>query len=108
MQNRRCAWGRGASFTSFTSFHLFAPRGIIMKSVLALALLPLAAAATALDNEVLDKLDLNQDSYLSREEVKGIPDLTARWDELDSNQDGLLDAAEFARFESGQAPRSGG
>lgn len=79
-----------------------------MKIMIAVALLPLAAAATALDNEAMDKLDLNQDRYLSREEVRGIPDLTARWDELDSNRDGLLDPAEFARFEAAIQPQPGG
>lgn len=43
-------------------------------------------------------LDRNQDGAISKQEATAIPRLSARWDILDSNSDGRIDEAEFARY----------
>lgn len=48
-------------------------------------------------------LDLNTDRKLSREEVRLNGSLSADFDKLDSNRDGSLSDAEFAKFE-GEEP----
>ncbi len=76
-----------------------------MKSEIAVALaasLTCAGAAYAggEKHQDMSALDTNQDSYISVEEANQVPDLVARWDELDANLDGQLDQEEFARFET--------
>lgn len=44
--------------------------------------------------------DLNQDGRINRQEAAGSPELRHDWEMLDSNRDGAIDQAEFARFEA--------
>lgn len=46
------------------------------------------------------KLDKDSDGKVSKKEAKSNKDLTAKWNTLDTNKDGNLDQAEFARFEA--------
>ncbi len=47
----------------------------------------------------LNDLDANKDGLISAEEAKAKPELAKGFSELDKNQDGQLDSAEFAQFE---------
>ena len=44
--------------------------------------------------------DTNSDGKITRAEAKGNAALSAQFDKLDTNKDGSLDNAEFAKFES--------
>jgi hypothetical protein len=57
-----------------------------------------------------NNLDKDGNGQVSKQEAqKGNDQLSQQWDEFDSNQDGQLDRAEFAAFESArQSPRSQG
>jgi len=46
-----------------------------------------------------DKVDTDQDGAISKTEAASMPALADLWDTYDSNTDGKLDEAEFARFE---------
>jgi hypothetical protein len=77
-------------------------------SALALVLMAMATASTASAQEAaaggsgdtgpsFQSLDKNQDGHLTRSEIPGdMPLLRSRLSTYDSNQDGMLDAREFA------------
>lgn len=48
----------------------------------------------------LEDLDANKDGSISAEEAQAQADLAKDFNLLDRNQDGKLDAAEFAQFEA--------
>lgn len=70
---------------------------------------------TAKDNAAtFSKLDTDNNGMLSSQEARAkasgtahTEQLTKKWTELDTNQDGQLDQAEFARFEPADAARAG-
>lgn len=67
-------------------------------AVLALALSGVAFAAE--DPEAIyNAADADQDGMLSESEAEGVPGLTEKWSEVDANQDGQVDKAEFSQFE---------
>lgn len=47
-----------------------------------------------------NRLDTDKDGTLSKREASANKELMEQWDTLDVNQDGKLDEAEFAQFES--------
>jgi hypothetical protein len=49
-------------------------------------------------------LDANRDGVITLDEAKKAPEVKARFTQADTNQDGKLDAAEFAALET--APQS--
>jgi len=51
----------------------------------------------------LEDLDTNKDGAISTEEAQAQAELAKDFKALDQNQDGKLDAAEFAQFETAQA-----
>src|SRR5690606_24320453 len=53
----------------------------------------------AVRNELVDVLDEDGDSAISRSEAEGEPDLLAEWDQLDRNDDDKLDSDELGRTE---------
>jgi len=71
-----------------------------VKSVLVASAMALACgSAFAADNEKQNKgfndMDKNADGKLTRAEAKGNKDLTARWKEADSNNDGVVTRTEY-------------
>ena len=53
------------------------------------------------------QLDRNGDSFLSRDEVVGVPNIAARFEKFDLNRDGRLDPGEFrALLASLKQPKS--
>ncbi len=44
-------------------------------------------------------LDLNRDGHLSKDEAAARPELVDRWSRADTDNDGLIDRAEFSAFE---------
>ena len=43
--------------------------------------------------------DTDQNGVITEAEADNVPGLTEQWNEIDANQDGQIDVAEFARFE---------
>jgi protein involved in sex pheromone biosynthesis len=72
-----------------------------MKDKIAIAALALAfsAAACAGDQAALEAADADKDGAISAQEAEAVPGLTEQWAVVDINQDGMVDAAEFAQFE---------
>ncbi|HHI94406.1 MAG TPA: EF-hand domain-containing protein [Gammaproteobacteria bacterium] len=56
-------------------------------------------SSTVYADETFDQIDTDQDGAISKAEAASVPALTDLWDTYDSNTDGKLDEAEFARFE---------
>lgn len=44
-------------------------------------------------------MDGNQDGFISRSEAESDEGLTANWEKIDVNADGMLDVTEFSAFE---------
>ncbi len=69
---------------------------------------PLNTAATGAPGEAtgaVSPLDTNKDGYVSREEAKASPSISARFNELDKDGDGKLSAQELS---AGSPAGSGG
>jgi hypothetical protein len=49
--------------------------------------------------ELMFILDTNRDGVISEAEAQRLPELAARFYELDQTRNGVLEVAEFARFE---------
>jgi hypothetical protein len=49
--------------------------------------------------ELMLILDTNRDGVISEAEAKQLPELAARFQQLDQARNGVLEVAEFARFE---------
>jgi hypothetical protein len=47
-------------------------------------------------------LDANQDGSLSAEEAASDPELSSNWSVIDSDENGVIDQAEFSAFEATQ------
>ncbi|MFN2329854.1 MAG: EF-hand domain-containing protein [Chromatocurvus sp.] len=61
-------------------------------------------AASSVDFQNLDK---NQDGSLNKTELDAQPALKEDWVRMDTNSDGVIDRAEFSKFETMQNPGSG-
>lgn len=73
-----------------------------MKNPFGLAIVLSALFGASCDGEqsrIYNTLDSNDDGYVSQEEGAALEGLTETWEIIDVNQDGQLDAAEFAKFE---------
>jgi len=57
---------------------------------------PSAQVTTDFDRMEVERLDADQDRQLSREEVSEHPQISERFDALDTNGDGVLEESEFA------------
>ena len=60
----------------------------------------IAADNTRTPNPTFDSLDKNHDGFLTRDEVRHIPDFARAFTEADDNKDGKLDRDEFIKAES--------
>ncbi|HWI10534.1 MAG TPA: EF-hand domain-containing protein [Burkholderiaceae bacterium] len=78
-------------------------RGFVAAALAALCLacaaLPAPAELSAVEREAIEaafaRADTNGDGKLSREEAQRLPEIAARFDELDRDHDGFLSFAEF-------------
>jgi Ca2+-binding EF-hand superfamily protein len=67
----------------------------------ALALMTVSGFAWAGSGKVsFQDLDTNRDGQISLEEAKKAPEISKKFVQADTNQDGKLDAAEFAALEA--------
>jgi Ca2+-binding EF-hand superfamily protein len=72
----------------------------------ALALMAVSGFAWAGSGKIsFQDLDTNRDGQISLEEAKKAPDVSKRFVQADTNQDGKLDAAEFAALEIMPVPK---
>ena len=69
---------------------------------------PQAASTTAPQRRHAMKLDINQDGAIDRAEAAAHPRLVAKFDALDKNSDGRLDAAERPSWKGKRGHRAGG
>jgi hyperosmotically inducible protein len=78
---------------------------IATATVLALVLAPPLyadpdASSTSALNPDFQRLDVNRDDYISRDEVTKLRDFNAAFDAADDNRDGKLDRAEFVKAQA--------
>ncbi|MFT6897463.1 MAG: Ca2+-binding EF-hand superfamily protein [Paraglaciecola sp.] len=66
-----------------------------MKKLIAITTLILASATAMADEDLMDKLDTDNDGRISIEEASGDPSISASFTELDANSDGYLTAREL-------------
>ena len=52
-------------------------------------------------------LDTNQDGSLSAVEAASDPELSKNWSDIDKDENGVIDQAEFSAFEEMQTPATG-
>jgi hypothetical protein len=52
------------------------------------------------NKEKFNRLDTNQDGYVSTEEATGNKDMLSKWTDIDKNSDGKLEYSEFSAFET--------
>lgn len=67
------------------------------------AVLAIMASSVAYAGSTFKTIDADQSGMISKEEAAVLKPLAAKWDSYDSNTDGMLDEAEFAKFE--EAPK---
>jgi len=70
-----------------------------MRKELLFATFAIAVSSAVYAGETFNQVDTDQDGAISKAEAASVPALTDLWDTYDSNTDGKLDEAEFARFE---------
>ena len=70
-----------------------------MRKELLFATFAVVFSSTVYADETFSQLDADQDGAISKAEAASLPALNDLWDTYDSNVDGKLDEAEFARFE---------
>jgi hypothetical protein len=70
------------------------------KKVLLAAFVCSVSSAVIAGSATYKALDENEDGFISSKEAEAIPTLVEKWSEVDVNDDGKIDAVEFARFES--------
>jgi len=72
----------------------------------ALALMTVSGFAWAGSGKIsFQDLDTNRDGQISLEEAKKAPEVSKKFVQADTNQDGKLDAAEFAALETMPMPK---
>jgi hypothetical protein len=59
-----------------------------------------SGVAVAAEEDLYTRLDVDKDGTINKKEASSNPLLTEKWGELDVNADGMLDQAEFAKFEA--------
>ena len=59
-----------------------------------------AITGVAFGAEEFLHVDTDQSGTISRSEASVLPKLYEKWDETDANSDGVIDLAEFSRFET--------
>jgi hypothetical protein len=69
------------------------------KLAFAAASLLVSSAAFSGDNMMYKDLDTDRDGKISAQEATASPQLTNQWMRLDTNADGMVDQAEFAKME---------
>jgi Ca2+-binding EF-hand superfamily protein len=62
------------------------------------------AGEKSTSQENFNKLDKDQNGYISQQEAKANKKLLEQWDSADADSDGQLELSEFSAFESGKAP----
>jgi len=70
-----------------------------MRKELLFTTLAIVVSSTVYAGETFKLVDTDQDGAISKAEAAAVPALNDLWDTYDSNTDGKLDEAEFARFE---------
>jgi len=63
------------------------------------AILAITACSVVNAESPFSKIDTDQNGAISKKEAAALPTLSKEWDTYDSNTDGMLDEAEFAKFE---------
>lgn len=76
--------------------------------IVAAVLFPLSiyAGEKSAAQETFNKLDQNQDGYISQNEAKADKRLSDDWSKADTNKDGKIEKSEFSAFE--ESMESGG
>lgn len=59
-----------------------------------------SGATVAAEQSLYTKIDADKDGTINAKEASTYPMLSEKWNELDANADGVLDQAEFAKFET--------
>jgi hypothetical protein len=75
----------------------------MLTALVLMAVSGFAWAGTAADKSSFEALDTNHDGQISRDEAKKSADVSKKFVQADTNQDGKLDAAEFAALETAPA-----
>ena len=70
-----------------------------MRKELLFATLAIIASGTVYADVTFSLVDADKSGSISKKEAAVVPSLSKQWDNYDSNTDGKLDEAEFARFE---------
>jgi hypothetical protein len=65
--------------------------------------LSVSAGEKSTTKESFNKLDKDQNGYISQQEAKDNKQLLEQWDSVDADADGQLEMSEFSAFESGKA-----
>lgn len=73
-------------------------------SVLKIGLAMVLFSSATWAGSTFQNLDADGDGQISMDEAMKQPQLTRDFSAIDKNQDGMLDAAEFARFEAATTP----
>lgn len=66
-----------------------------MKNLIAITTLILASATAMADEDLMERLDMDNDGRISVEEASADPSISASFTELDVDNDGYLTAAEL-------------
>jgi Ca2+-binding EF-hand superfamily protein len=72
----------------------------IMIRKIPIIILASALAGVAVAAQEFSKLDSDQNGAISKAEATALPDLYNNWNEADVDADGLIDQAEFSKFEA--------
>lgn len=75
----------------------------MLTALILMAVSGFAWAGAAADKTSFEQLDANHDGQISRDEAKKSPEVSKKFVQADTNQDGKLDAAEFAALEAAPA-----
>ncbi|PLY16762.1 MAG: hypothetical protein C0631_02790 [Sedimenticola sp.] len=74
-----------------------------MKRFIAAAAIAMTSAysfnALASDSELFKQLDTNADGAISADEAAADPMVSADWNTIDVNSDGMIESVEFSAFE---------
>ncbi|RTE64481.1 calmodulin [Amphritea opalescens] len=72
-----------------------------IKTLCAIALTSVSAAAFAVDKPEFNLVDLNADGFVSQEEAQNAEGLAEVFEAADMNKDGQLDTAEYTEITLG-------
>lgn len=82
-------------------------RNALIVAVVALLPMSVMGAGAKSAQAMFNKLDTNQDGYISQDEAKADTQLSKNWSDADLNKDGKVEESEFSAFEISMEPASG-